>query len=86
MNLLGSKGFLCFLSFLFTLMITFIPSIGLREEGSDRFYGYPAQWLDIRVNGNISFELWGLLFNFLLFFLIFWGLKRILLFLLKNKK
>lgn len=60
-----------------TLIVSFIPKLGIRVEGEDKFYGYPAQWLSIRNEGNIGFEPLGLLFDIIIFTLIVILMKNI---------
>lgn len=60
-----------------TLIVSFIPQIGIRVEDEDKFYGYPAQWLSIRIGGNLGFEPLGLLFNIIIFTLIALLIKKI---------
>lgn len=66
------------LSFLATIIISFIPGIGIRVDGAYRFFGFPAQWLGYYGGRQFSFEVLGLLLNFLVFYFLFLILSKII--------
>ncbi|MGA9468593.1 MAG: hypothetical protein WBV10_13250 [Exiguobacterium marinum] len=66
------------LSFIIVMILSFIPQIGIKEEGPYTYYGFPARWLGNLGEGDYSFELFGLLFNLaLLYFLLIFFKKMI---------
>ncbi|MBM7606676.1 hypothetical protein JOC75_004730 [Metabacillus crassostreae] len=68
-----------FLSYVITIGIVFVPVIGVYTEGDDSFYGFPAQWFSYYpINGSVSLQPLGFLFNCFIFYLIFRLLKKIL--------
>jgi hypothetical protein len=69
MKLLNNKKTIFLLSFIATIIFSFIPGIGIRIDGSYRFFGFPAQWLGYYRGGQFSFELLGLLLNLFIFYL-----------------
>jgi len=77
MKLLNNKKLLLFISLIITLAISFIPSMGVRVEGSYRFFGYPAQWLGYHGDTRFSFELFGLLLDIFIFYIIILVLSKI---------
>ncbi|MEK3889852.1 hypothetical protein [Bacillus sp. FSL K6-3431] len=70
MKLLTSKRSLYFLSLIATIILSFIPGIGIRIEEPYRHFGFPAQWLGYYGGGQFSFELLGLLLNFFVFYFV----------------
>ncbi|MFP7226176.1 hypothetical protein SFC42_24120 [Priestia filamentosa] len=78
MNLLSNKKFLYLFSFIVTIIFSIIPGIGMRIDGTYRFFGFPAQWLGYYGGKQFSFEVFGLLLNFLVFYFFFFLLNKIL--------
>ncbi|MFP7487959.1 hypothetical protein SFC65_27810 [Priestia filamentosa] len=78
MNLLSNKKLLYLLSFIATIIFSIIPGIGMKIDGTYRFFGFPAQWLGYYGDGQFSFEVFGLLLNFLVFSFFLILLNKIL--------
>lgn len=78
MNLLSNKKLLYLLSFIATIIFSIIPGIGMKIDGTYRFFGFPAQWLGYYGGGQFSFEVFGLLLNFLVFSFFLILLNKIL--------
>ena len=76
MKLLNNKKILFLLSFIATMILSFIPGIGIRIDGTYRFFGFPAQWLGYYRGGKFSFELLGLLLNFFYLILSFFNIIK----------
>ncbi|MDQ0178293.1 hypothetical protein [Bacillus chungangensis] len=83
MNKFTSNKALFLTSVIITFIISFIPKIGIMTLDTDRLFGFPAKWFELRVAGNITFNVWSLLFNFLFYYLILLGIRKILSFLFK---
>ena len=86
MEFLNNKKILYLLSFIATMIFSFIPGIGIRIDGTSRFFGFPAQWLGYYRGGQFSFELLGLLLNFFIFYLVFLVLRKVLKMFLRSRK
>lgn len=78
MNLLSNKKLLYLLSFIATIIFSIIPGIGMKIDGTYRFFGFPAQWLGYYGGGQFSFEVFGLLLKFLVFSFFLILLNKIL--------
>lgn len=59
------------MSLIATIIFSFIPMIGIRIDGEYRYFGFPAEWLGYYGDKQFSFNLFGLIFNFLVFYFIF---------------
>ena len=70
--MLNNKKKLFLLSLIAAIIISFIPGIGIRIEGTSRFFGFPAQWLVYYGGFRFSFPILGLLLNFFIFYFIFY--------------
>lgn len=46
MKRLNNKKFLLLLSFLVTIIIAFVPGIGIRVEEPSYYFGFPAEFWD----------------------------------------
>ena len=76
--MLNSKNKLYLLSILATIVTSFIPGIGIRIDGTYRYFGFPAQWFGYFGGGQFSFEILGLLFNLVVFYFLFSLLNKVL--------
>ncbi|MGX1194970.1 putative membrane protein [Metabacillus sp. SLBN-84] len=72
-----NKKLLLLIALILTVLIAFIPNIGYWSEGSYTFYGIPAQWLGYYGDGQFSLEIWGLLLNVLIIYVILFGLLKL---------
>lgn len=79
MKILSNKKYLLWLSFIVTMIFAFIPGIGIRTDGTRRFFGFPAQLLGYYGDGRFSYELLGLLFNVFFYYFIFVILRKVFL-------
>ncbi|WP_034333026.1 hypothetical protein, partial [Bacillus sp. J37] len=70
MNILKDRKSLYLFSLLATIIFTFIPIIGIREEGNYLYFGFPAQWLGYYGDFQFSFEPLGLLLDYFVFFVV----------------
>jgi hypothetical protein len=59
------------LSFITTIILSFIPNLGLKIDGNYLFLGFPAQWFAYYGDGVFNFEILGLLFNLVIFYFLF---------------
>jgi len=82
---LKNKKRVIFISLFTTVVIAFIPFMGIRIEKNYEFtyyfFGFPAQWLGYYGDVEFSFAPLGFLFNFAIFYVLFVFLKKI-----SNKK
>lgn len=85
-----TKRKLFIFSLVMTLTLSLIPYIGIRTGKSERFFGFPAQWLIERkplIGGvDYSFEIFGFLFNIFFFYFLLIGLQKIKRKLVKKNK
>lgn len=66
---------------LIVVIVLSLIKIGYRKEGEYYFFGIPAQWLGYYGQGQFSFEILGLLFNVVFFYLILKLINKLILFL-----
>ncbi|GIN62397.1 hypothetical protein J27TS8_23900 [Robertmurraya siralis] len=71
MKRLNNKKFLLLLSFLVTIIIAFVPGIGIRVEEPSYYFGFPAEFLGYHGKGLFSYPLLGFLFNIIFYYIIF---------------
>jgi len=74
---LKNKKRVIFISLFTTVVIAFIPFMGIRIEKNYEFIGFPAQWLGYYGDVEFSFAPLGFLFNFAIFYVLFVFLKKI---------
>ncbi|MGP1908260.1 hypothetical protein ACTSEZ_08800 [Metabacillus sp. JX24] len=72
-----NKKFLILIALILTVLIAFIPNIGYWNEGTYRFFGIRVQWLGYYGDGQFSFEIWGLLLNVFIIYLVLFGLLKL---------
>jgi hypothetical protein len=63
------KLYILLCSILLVLISSFIP-IGIRTVGDFRFFGYPAEWLNLYNDGHFGFNVFGFVLNTAIFYLI----------------
>lgn len=73
-----NKKNMFFISFIATMIFSFIPGIGIRIDGTYRFFGFPAQWLGYYRDGQFSFEVLGLLLDVFIFYFFLLILTKVL--------
>ena len=69
------------LSIITVVILSLIPGIGLRTDNefseTHYFLGYPAKWLGYYGDWLFGFQIFNLLFNFILFYFIFFLLDKL---------
>ncbi|MGG0386333.1 hypothetical protein ABEY69_25395 [Priestia filamentosa] len=70
------------LSFVITIIVAFIPKIGIMKDGDYTSFGFPTQWLKFYKGDFITFGWIGFLLNFFIFTLVLYLISK----LLKKKK
>lgn len=69
------------LSLITIVSLSLIPGIGLRTDNefseTHYFFGYPAEWFDYSGDWLFGFQVFNLLFNFFLFYFIFFLLDKL---------
>ena len=77
---MNNKKSLYIISFIATMIVSFIPGVGIIIDGDWNHYhfGYPAEWLGYYGGLQFSFNVFGVLFNFFVFYFLFSLLNKIL--------
>ncbi|NGY88859.1 hypothetical protein F6Y05_38415 [Bacillus megaterium] len=69
-------------SIIAVIVVSFIPVIGIKvvnEVFRTYYFGFPARWLGFHLSGGgqLSFQVFNLIFNFFFFYSLFWVTKKI---------
>ncbi|PVE64675.1 hypothetical protein [Priestia megaterium] len=72
---------LSLISFVAVIIFSIIPHVGIKvvdEVFRSYYFGFPARWLGYHRNGQFSFQVFNLVFNFLIFYFLFWIINKFL--------
>lgn len=70
---------LSLISFIAIIIFSLTPHVGIKvvdEVFTSYYFGFPARWLGYHRNGQFSFQVFNLLFNFIAFYFLFWALNK----------